>query len=97
MSQIFPSGWEIHNERLDPGIVGDQSVYAYRDIRDDRVYTFFDINQGEIKNFKVLLNASYLGRFYLLMVSAEVMYDATKYARIPGRWINIIKPGTRRK
>jgi uncharacterized protein YfaS (alpha-2-macroglobulin family) len=44
LQNIFPSGWEIINQRLD--ILGDHlknSEFDYQDIRDDRVYTFFDL------------------------------------------------------
>jgi len=97
LSHIFPSGLEIRNERMIPTLFTGQSSYNYRDVRDDRVYTFFDINQSESKTFRVLVNASYTGEFYLPMISAEAMYDATLFARIPGEWIKIVKPGTSKK
>src|SRR5690606_34167954 len=40
INQIFPSGWEINNLRLDEAesrLGGD--IPTYQDIRDDRVYT----------------------------------------------------------
>ncbi len=94
LSHIFPSGWEIRNMRMDPGVFpGEDSGFDYQDIRDDRVYTYFDINRGEKKTFRVMLNASYTGRFYLPMVMVEAMYDATINARVPGQWITVIQPG----
>ncbi|MFC1554480.1 alpha-2-macroglobulin, partial [candidate division KSB1 bacterium] len=93
LSQMFPSGWEIHNERMDPTSITGQADFNYRDIRDDRIYTFFDINQAQSKTYRVLINASYIGEFYLPMISAEAMYDASIYARLPGQWIQIVKPG----
>ncbi|MCP4715400.1 MAG: hypothetical protein GY868_09800, partial [Deltaproteobacteria bacterium] len=59
----------------------------------DRVHTYFDIEQGRTKIFRILLNAGYVGKFYLPMVTAEVMYDSTINARVPGRWISVTKPG----
>ncbi|MBK8291244.1 MAG: hypothetical protein IPK96_10190 [Flammeovirgaceae bacterium] len=54
---------EINNLRLTDdeaaGITGD--VPTYQDIRDDRVYTYFDLNANQRKTFKVLLTASYAG------------------------------------
>ena len=93
LSHLFPSGWEIRNIRMAPSGLVKHSSYNYQDIRDDRVYTYFDIEQGETKTFNVLLNASYLGRFYLPMVNVEAMYDATINARMTGRWIKVVSPG----
>ncbi|GAK56086.1 alpha-2-macroglobulin domain protein [Candidatus Vecturithrix granuli] len=98
LTQIFPSGWEIRNMRLDPSDqkgtpVRSGAEYNYQDIRDDRVYTYFDLKQGESKTFTVKLNASYLGEFYLPMITVEAMYDAIINARVPGRWILVLQPG----
>ena len=93
LNQIFPSGWEINNLRLDEAqsrLSGD--VPTYQDIRDDRVYTYFDLNAGQQKTFKVLLTASYAGSFYLPAVSCEAMYDPTVYARKKGMVAEIVKP-----
>lgn len=92
LSQLFPSGWEINNTRLD----GTQQFYAgaqpeYQDIRDDRVYTYFDLKSGQSKTFKVLLTAAYVGRFYLPTVSCEAMYDNNISARRPGKWVNVVR------
>ena len=56
LTQVFPSGWEIINERLFGGQVGSQ--FNYRDIRDDRVLTYFSLKMNEQKEFKVKLNAT---------------------------------------
>lgn len=94
LKQIFPSGWEIHNARMDGGISeSDESVYTYRDIRDDRVYTFFDLKARKTKTFKVLLNSAYLGKFYLPATYCEVMYDGTINSIVPGQWIKVVQPG----
>ncbi len=98
LSHVFPSGWEIRNTRMDLSDsdsidLSPESDYDYQDIRDDRVYTYFDIRQGESKIFRTLLNASYLGKFYLPMITAETMYDATINGRIPGEWIQVAEAG----
>jgi alpha-2-macroglobulin len=93
LNQIFPSGWEINNLRLDEAesrLNGDKPTY--QDIRDDRVYTYFDLRAGESKTFKVLLTASYAGTYYLPAVSCEAMYDRTIYARKKGQVVDVVKP-----
>jgi len=76
LSQIFPSGWEIINLRLnDRSSVHTQSIPTYQDIRDDRVYTYFDLRINESKTFVVLLNASYKGTYHLPAVECEAMYN----------------------
>jgi len=95
LSHLLPSGWEIHNERLnatdDSGRT--ESEYEYRDVRDDRVYTYFDLEQDKKVTYRVLVNASYRGKFYLPMVMVEAMYDATINARTNGRWVEVVLPG----
>lgn len=88
--QVFPSGWEIHNTRLTGATAGGDKA-EYLDIRDDRVYTFFDLKKGKSKTFNVLLNASYLGRYYLPALSVEAMYDKSIQARKRGQWVEINK------
>ncbi|MEE4116675.1 MAG: MG2 domain-containing protein [Marinilabiliaceae bacterium] len=92
LTQIFPSGWEIINTRLeeegdtrstDPG-------QEYTDIRDDRLMKYFDLRAGEKKTFTVLLNAAYRGRYFMPALSAEAMYDNSRYARIAGEWIEVV-------
>ncbi len=91
LSQIFPSGWEIQNDRLS-GMqnVTSNSKYDYRDIRDDRVYTFFDINGRNTLTFSVLLNATYAGKFYLPPFFAEAMYDNEIQAKTEGTWVEVV-------
>jgi len=73
LTQIFPSGWEIFNDRLFGG--STESNYTYRDIRDDRVLTYFDLKMNEQKEFRVKLNAAYAGSYSLPPVSCEAMYN----------------------
>ena len=88
----IPSGWEIHNARLDDNETAlKNSAYTYQDIRDDRVKTYFDLNRNETKTFNLMVNASYEGRFYLPGINVEAMYDNTVYARTKGQWINVLK------
>jgi hypothetical protein len=94
LSQIFPSGWEIHNTRMDEAesvIKSDNPTY--QDIRDDRVYTYFNISPTTTKTFRIVLNAAYVGRYYLPTVYCEAMYDNTINSRKPGKWVEVVKPG----
>jgi uncharacterized protein YfaS (alpha-2-macroglobulin family) len=95
LNHIFPSGWEINNLRLDEAedrLKGDAPTY--QDIRDDRVYTYFDIAAGQRKTFKVLLTASYAGSYYLPSVTCEAMYDHSIYARKKGQVVEVLKRAT---
>lgn len=90
LSQIFPSGWEIINTRLlDIPNQPSATRAKYTDIRDDRVYNYFDLKAGKSATFMVRLNASYAGKYYLPAVSAEAMYDASIYARKHGQWVQV--------
>ncbi|MFN5183078.1 MAG: alpha-2-macroglobulin family protein [Bacteroidota bacterium] len=91
LSQIFPSGWEIHNARLDEnsGGVNRSDVPTYQDIRDDRILSYFDLGNGRKKTFKVVLNAAYTGRFYLPGIKTEAMYNNNIYATQKGMWVEV--------
>ncbi len=96
LTQVFPSGWEIRNLRFeDDGNATQQQgdIPEYQDIRDDRVLTYFDLGSRQLKQFKVLLNATYEGRFYLPSVTCEAMYDNEIAARKEGQWVNVIRTG----
>ncbi len=94
ITQIFPSGWEITNTRLnDMENVQPGDAFTYQDIRDDRVYTYFDLNRGKSKTFKVLLNASFSGEYYLPAVSCEAMYDDQVRAVLPGQGVTVFTGG----
>ncbi|MGK7396239.1 MAG: alpha-2-macroglobulin family protein [Candidatus Cyclobacteriaceae bacterium M3_2C_046] len=93
LTQIFPSGWEIINTRLDQAgnyYLKDQP--EYQDIRDDRVLTYFDLPASQRKTFRILLNANYGGKFYLPAITCEAMYDQAISARKPGEWVNVLLP-----
>ncbi len=88
----IPSGWEIHNARMDENEAFlKNSSYTYQDIRDDKVMTYFDIRGNETKTFKFRLNASYQGSYYLPGINAEAMYDNTCFTRKKGSWIKVVK------
>ncbi len=95
LTQIFPSGWEIVNTRFTDFGDTTTSQARHTDIRDDRVNFYFNIggsgsNTGK-KVFTVMLNAAYLGTYYLPGTQAEAMYDNDFFVRNKGQWIEVIK------
>jgi len=90
LSTVFPSGWEIHNSRMDGTNNYQSSPSRYVNIRDDRVYTFFNIDANKRHTYYVLLNASYLGRFYLPSIACEAMYNGNINARKAGMWVEVV-------
>jgi uncharacterized protein YfaS (alpha-2-macroglobulin family) len=104
LQQIIPAGWEIRNPSMEPGLSSSDtpsSPYKFRDIRDDRAYTFFDLNK-QLNNagqtisqvYLLHLTAAYPGKFYLPAQQVEAMYDANITASIPGKWVEIYMPQT---
>jgi uncharacterized protein YfaS (alpha-2-macroglobulin family) len=93
LSQVFPSGWEIINSRLSDLALsksGEADV-DHHDVRDDRVYTFFDLDPNRSRTITVMLMATWPGRYYQPPVSCSAMYDNTVTARVPGRWVEVVK------
>ena len=92
LTQMFPSGWEIRNLRLD-GIESSRmkSRPDYQDIRDDRVYSYFGLNKSETKTFVLMLNAAYQGEFFLPAVYCEAMYDNGIHATKAGKWVKVVR------
>lgn len=91
LTQIFPSGWEILNPRLnDAESAYKSSPAVYQDVRDDRIYTYFNIKQGETLQYFVQLNAAYLGRYYLPSGFCQAMYDDAISASTPGGWVEVV-------
>jgi uncharacterized protein YfaS (alpha-2-macroglobulin family) len=92
LTHLVPSGWEIHPALLSENEAAVSSAFDHQESRDDRVLTYFALKAGESKTFRVRLNASYLGSFYLPLVKVEAMYDPTVSARTAGRWIRVVQP-----
>ncbi|HEY9560632.1 MAG TPA: hypothetical protein VIR29_07590, partial [Anseongella sp.] len=66
--------------------------FTWQDIRDDRVYTYFDLQEKGSVTYHVLLNAAYPGKYYQAPVYCEAMYDAGINARTSGRWVEVVNP-----
>jgi uncharacterized protein YfaS (alpha-2-macroglobulin family) len=92
LSQIFPSGWEIINTRMnDTTEAFSSSPSDYRDIRDDRVNTHFSVAEGKEVTYYVTLNAAYAGKYFLPAVSCEAMYNHSINAVQKGKWVEVVK------
>lgn len=92
LNQVFPSGWEVVNARNSDlaQAVTDAGVFDYQDVRDDRVFTYFGLKPNQQKTFKVMLMATYQGKFYHPATLCEAMYDNTISARVPGGWVEVV-------
>jgi uncharacterized protein YfaS (alpha-2-macroglobulin family) len=91
LTQVFPSGWEIMNARMGDFQQGPASPVDYQDVRDDRVYTYFDLpTQKDKRVYRIYLNAAYAGRYYLPAVNCQAMYDSRIRAGAPGKWVEVI-------
>ena len=90
LTQIFPSGWEVINDRLssvDNKFVSDD--FDYQDIRDDRIHTYFSLQNGKSKTFYTRLTATYQGNYYLPNQICKAMYDESIQAILPSQRIQI--------
>ena len=90
MSLTYPvaSGFEIRTTAEDG--VTNQDI-EYQDVRDDRIFTYFELKKEESKTFEYELNASYQGRYYQPAVLIEDMYEASRGAKNLGYWIEIVR------
>jgi hypothetical protein len=94
LTQVFPPGWEILNSRIsDLQLAESMANPSYQDIRDDRIYTYFNLKHGERKTFVVQLNAAYTGKYYLPGIFCGAMYDNTIGVMKKGSWVEVSKAG----
>ncbi len=90
LAYMFPSGWELTNQRLDQFEGRFKNSQArYQDIRDDRVNTFFSMDRGTW-TWHFVMTAAYAGRYWLPDIMCEAMYSHQVQARIPGRWVEVV-------
>lgn len=90
LSYLLPSGFEIINERL----AGNMNAYKeadHTDIRDDRFYLYFSLNQNHEKTFRFRFNAAFAGEYIIPAVTCSAMYDNTIEAVLPGGNVTIGK------
>ncbi|MBL7810425.1 MAG: alpha-2-macroglobulin, partial [Saprospiraceae bacterium] len=97
LSQVFPSGWEILNTRMNLVGGATSDPMDYQDVRDDRVFTYFDLpfnwnndkNAKQSRTYRIQLNAAYTGKYFLPAVACEAMYDNRIRAVQPGKWVEV--------
>lgn len=92
LSYVFPAGWECRNERLENGGSVAVKNYDFKDIRDDRVFTYFSLNNKETKQFEVTLHASFTGKYNHPAVQVEAMYEKEISARKTMNHCVVYKP-----
>lgn len=87
LSYLVPSGFEIINERLtgNAAMPGAENV----DIRDDRFYVYFSLDQNQSKTFKFRCNAAFRGEYMLPAINCSAMYDNSIQAVLPGGKVKI--------
>jgi uncharacterized protein YfaS (alpha-2-macroglobulin family) len=76
----FPASWEIDSTTTDAS-----GEYAWRDVRDDRVLTYFNMKAGETKTFVFYTHNAYAGSYFMPAIRAFAMYDESTIAVIPGK------------
>ena len=89
LTHIIPAGWEVFNERLWQS--EESRLFTYRDIRDDRILTYFDLPYDRSKTFSVRLQATYAGSYILPAVSCEAMYDTQVRAKTTAGWVEVVR------
>lgn len=87
LSYLVPSGFEIINERLagNATLPGAENV----DIRDDRFYVYFSLEQNQSKTFTFRCNAAFRGEYMLPAIDCSAMYDNSIQALLPGGEVTI--------
>ena len=81
---------EFANERL-ANAEYRSSDYTYQDIRDNVIYTYFDLNAKASKDFYFTVTAAYNGNFVVPAIYAQAMYDDSIKAVIPGFTVIMLK------
>jgi alpha-2-macroglobulin len=88
LSYIFPSGWEIQNLDFKRSA---SSKIEYQDVRDDRIYSFINLQSGRSIKVEVPLVASYTGEYYLPGPKVEGMYSGLVFSNLKGQKITVGK------
>lgn len=88
LTMPVPTCWEILNDRIADQDNYDSSSYRYMDIKDDAVYTYFDLDSKSSVKFEYNSTVAYKGSYFIPAIHAEAMYDNEISAILPGSYIN---------
>ncbi|PID48455.1 MAG: hypothetical protein CR991_11725 [Proteobacteria bacterium] len=85
-SSVVPSGMEIG----EPANAAKADL-NYQDVRDDRVLSYFDLENTDSKQLIIPLNAAFLGDFYFPGTHGEAMYAPDIRGNTVGFMVQIVK------
>lgn len=87
LTMPIPTCWEITNERINADMPADiaTQAFTYQDIRDDNIFTYFDLRERASANFTFAATAVYSGEYFIPAIFAEAMYDNEISAIVPGK------------
>lgn len=88
LTHLFPTGWEVHNNRMDQ-LIQPNSQVRYQNQRDDRVLSYFNLSANQEIKIQYRVTAVYEGDFYLPTVYIEAMYNNAINASVKGNWITV--------
>jgi uncharacterized protein YfaS (alpha-2-macroglobulin family) len=98
LEQVFAGGWEIGNQRMDGmALAKNISLPEYQDIKDDRVFSYFDLYTNETRIYRIRLTAAYAGQFYLPGLKCGPMYDESVVSKQLGQWVTVTAPSVASK
>lgn len=90
LSVRMPSGWELINPRLYETAGAPKQHYTYQDYRDDKVYTFFDVEKGASKAYSFRVKANIKGDFYMPPITCENMYRGEVSAKTKAGRVSVL-------
>jgi uncharacterized protein YfaS (alpha-2-macroglobulin family) len=94
LTQVFPSGWEIINERMNDFSLNQNNDFDFMDLKDDQTSYFFSLAEGQAKKFTVKLNATFSGKYYFPAATVTDMYHVPIHAQTTGKWISVARAKT---
>ena len=80
----FATCWEFNNDRIADTSQSYSSSYSYQDIRDEAIYTYFDLAASDTLHLSFPMTVAYSGSYYIPAVHAEAMYDNSYGSIVPG-------------
>jgi len=87
----LPSGWEIIDTSFTEYNSNAYTEANYVDIRDSELRFYLHLSAKQSKTFKVKMNASYLGEYFLPGSQAETMYSDDYFARTEDVKVKIVE------